>query len=131
MEAKSPQWLVRVQFTFVPVGVSLISTEAIIPLNIVIVASPIILPVSGSINILSINTSLFIKSGLEAMTPFTDVILSLVIAFSSYESSSILKIVVYTAARVESSVSVPVLPNFITVLFVVKEFITKVLVVPL
>ena len=65
------------------------------------------------------------------MTPFTDVILSLVIAFSSSESSSILKLVVDTAARVESSVSVPVLPNFITVLFVVKEFITKVLVVPL
>ena len=64
-------------------------------------------------------------------TPFTDVILSLVIPFNSSESSSILKLVVDTVARVESSVSVPVVTNFITVLFVVKELITKVLVVPL
>ena len=65
------------------------------------------------------------------MTPFTDVTLSLVMAFNSSESSSILKLVVDTAARVESSLSVPVLSNFITVLLVVKELITKVLLVPL
>ena len=86
-------------------------------------------PVSGSINILSIVTSLLTKSGLEAITPATLVTLSRVIPFSSSESSSIVKLVEDTAASVESSVSVPVLENFITVLFVVKELITKVLVV--
>ena len=47
------------------------------------------LPVSGSINIFSIVTSLLINSGLEANTPDTVVTLSLVIAFNSSESSSI------------------------------------------
>ena len=62
------------------------------------VAFPIIAPVSGSINILSIVTSLLTKSGLEAITPATLVTLSRVIPFSSSESSSIVKLVEDTPA---------------------------------
>ena len=82
-------------------------------------------PVSGSINILCTNTSLFTKLGLAFDVLVAVIPLSIRAAFNSIESCSIVNVCVKLLPGKElSSESVPVLAVVITELFVVNPVIT-------
>ena len=95
--------------------------EEIIPLNTSTEVFPITAPVSGFINILWINTSLFKKEGFAALVP-----LSRVADFNSSESNSIVTATEVSVGTELSSESLPVVSSVIVLFASPNAEITKV-----